>query len=389
MASLIVAACGGLYLLLLVVKSSGVLVSLRAQRRAAAAPPPLPEQWMMNVTVLQPILSGDIRLPIVLGDTIEALAHVQFVWLIDRDDRAAQDIAESLQRAHPAVRLDVQLFDAAPAGVNPKMFKLAGALGNVATPIAVVLDDDARLSAASLRQMVTQLERADLVTALPFYRETSQELGGALLAQFVNNNAALTYLALLPVAEPVSINGMCYAIRTASVAFPDALAPVLTQLADDLALARLFQARGLRIIQSTAAVEMETSTPTLRRYRQQMHRWFLFATLLLHDQSLFMQLTIALLYGVPALLLTGMLVGMATSWTLPAILISASVLLVRALTLIGLQRALTGRPRHRPLLSIISELSQPLHLLHALVDRTIIWRTRTYRVRANDDFTAV
>jgi ceramide glucosyltransferase len=40
-------------------------------------------------------------------------------------------------------------------------------------------------------------------------------------------------------------------------------------------------------------------------------------------------------------------------------------------------------------LSVVSELLQPLHMLHALVSRRIVWRTRRYLVRANDDFRAV
>jgi ceramide glucosyltransferase len=64
----------------------------------------------------------------------------------------------------------------------------------------------------------------------------------------------------------------------------------------------------------------------------------------------------------------------------------AGVLAVRALCLCGLQRSLTGGVRHTPILSVVSELLQPLHLLHASVQRTIIWRKRRYRVHHNDDF---
>jgi ceramide glucosyltransferase len=65
------------------------------------------------------------------------------------------------------------------------------------------------------------------------------------------------------------------------------------------------------------------------------------------------------------------------------------VLLIRSGVLCGLQWRLTGRVRHRPLLSVISELVQPLHFLHATLQRTIRWRTRVYRVRDNDDFVSL
>jgi ceramide glucosyltransferase len=65
------------------------------------------------------------------------------------------------------------------------------------------------------------------------------------------------------------------------------------------------------------------------------------------------------------------------------------VLALRAVVLITVQRRLTGQSRHSPLLSILSELLQPLHMLHAIASRRIVWRTRRYVVRANDDFRAV
>ena len=387
--AIVVVACGTLYLVLLALKSAGVIWSISAQRRGGREAKALATDWMRSVTVLQPILSGDAQLSAALADMVRALPEARFCWLIDDDDSEARRIVSSLGSAHPSVAIEVQEFDAAPAGVNPKMFKLAAALRGVTTPIAVVLDDDARLSAASLRQLVSELASADLVTALPFYRDACAGIGGRLLAQFVNNNAALTYLAPLPVMAPVSINGMCYAVRSESVSGADALAPVMTQLADDLALARLFRSRGARIVQSTAPVEMETTTPTLGRYRQQMHRWFLFATLLMREQDRATQVLIALLYALPPLLLGGTIVGALLSFAPAAWFVAATVLLARALTLIGFQRTLTGHTRHRPVLSVVSELLQPLHLLHALLDRTIIWRTRTYRVRQNHDFRPV
>jgi ceramide glucosyltransferase len=75
--------------------------------------------------------------------------------------------------------------------------------------------------------------------------------------------------------------------------------------------------------------------------------------------------------------------------------IAALILLgLRALVLMVVQQVITGRSRRSislfgQVLSIDSELLQPLHLLHALCQRRIIWRTRRYAVKANDDFQAV
>jgi ceramide glucosyltransferase len=388
-ALVIVVTCAVAYLLLLALKSMGVAWSVHRQRTQAQALPALATDWMQSVTVLQPILSGDAQLDAVLRDTVRALPDATFLWLIDEDDAVAQTTASDIQRTQLSTAIHVRQFNAAPPGVNPKMYKVAAALGDVTTPITLVLDDDARLSQHSLRQLVAELATADLVTALPFYRDASMALSERLLAQFVNNNAALTYLAMLPLMAPVSINGMCYAMRTDFARADDALSPVLPQLADDLALAQLFRSRGARIRQSTAPVEMETATPTLARYRQQMHRWFLFATLLVQQQTLRTQLLIATLYALPPLLLAAVLVGAPLSADTRIWGVAVAVLVCRALALTMIQRNLTGQSRHRVVLSVASELLQPLHLLHALLNRTIIWRTRRYRVRDNHDFRAL
>jgi len=294
-------------------------------------------------------------------------------------------VAAALRGRHGAQRIRLRSFGKAPDGINPKTFKLDLALPQVDAPVLLVLDDDARLPLHSLRRMLRELDGADLVTALPCCRDDAS-LGARLLAQFVNNNAALTYLPPLRFMPPVSINGMCWALRTQRLRGLGGLASVRGHLADDLAVAGLLHGAGARLCQSTAMVEVQTSVPTLRRYRQQMHRWFLFATLLLRRQSGPMRALIALLHGLPPLLLAA-LVGVALARPeAPALAALAGVLAVRGAGLCALQSALTGRRRHRPLLSLLSELLQPLHLLHAAVDRTILWRKRVYRVFDNDDF---
>lgn len=343
------------------------------------------EARLAQVCIVQPILSGDPQLARVLEDNLRALPRVRFFWLIDEDDAEAQAVTALLRRRYGEERIRVQRFGQAPDGVNPKTFKLDLALPQVDAPVLLVLDDDARLPLASLRQLLRELEGADLVTALPCCRDDAS-LGARLLAQFVNNNAALTYLPLLRFMPPVSINGMCWALRTQRLRALGGFVPIRTHLADDLAVAGLLIGAGARLRQSTARVEVQTSVPTLRRYRQQMHRWFLFATLLLRRQPGPLQALIALLHGLPPLLLaallgTALLRPSAVAWAA-----LAGVLAVRGAGLCALQSALTGRRRHRPLLSLLSELLQPLHLLHAAVDRTILWRKRVYRVIDNHDF---
>jgi ceramide glucosyltransferase len=356
-----------------------------------------PSATISSAAIVQPILSGDPDLPTALADNLAALPEARFLWLIDEDDDEAAVIVSKLRAAHPAHRIETLVCPAAPDGVNPKLFKLERARAEVARSEAirsevtsdafVVVDDDTRLTREGLAALLEALETHTVATGLPCYLDRRRDLPSRLLAEFVNNNAALTYLPLLAFAGPPTINGMTYAMTPAGLDAIGGFAPLSRHLADDLAVARRVIDAGGTIRQTPYPQFVATSVRDLGHYRTLMHRWFLFAMLLLREQSAGWTLAITLLHGLPPLLL----------WTLvlvaPVSIASAAPLLLllplRAITLIAVQRRLTGRGRHSPILSIVSELLQPLHLLHALVSRRIVWRTRRYLVRANDDFRAV
>lgn len=340
-----------------------------------------------NVTLVQPILSGDPALESVLESNLLSLDSAHFLWLTDNDDTQAAVVTARLQQRYPHHRIDVVSSSAPPEGVNPKLYKLDRALARITTEHLLVLDDDAHLTALSLRQMLTAVEENTLVTALPWYQSTGA-LPCQLLAQFVNDNSAMTYLPLLPFSPPLTLNGMCYAIPVATLKRTGGFTPLLRFLTDDLALASHLKRHQVRIIQSAASVCVQTSVAGPRAYFRQMHRWFLFATLLLREKSLPMNGVIFLLQGLHPLLLWGMILLALSGGPVPwSILVACT--LVRQSVLSGLQKKVSHRIPTRPVLSLVSELLQPLHLLYALLNRTIYWRSRRYRVLRNDRFTSL
>lgn len=368
-----------IWLFILLFKFCFALKILRATTRGA-------QGELHHVTVMQPILSGDPALESVLAATLEQLPGAAFAWLIDDDDREAARVTTRLQQRYPQQRMTILSFPQAPQGVNPKLFKLEQARAQVKTEAILVLDDDAVLSAASLRTMLGELTDNSLVTALPWYR-AADNLPSRLLAQFVNDNSALTYLPLLPFAPPLTLNGMCYLIRCDVLARVGGFTSILHHLTDDLALATLLNREGVRIVQSTAAVRVQTSVPDARRYFRQMHRWFLFATLLMREKSVRINLAISLLQGLHPLLLWALLLMACSSLVHTGILLL--VLVVRHLALRAAQCSVAAEIPAHPLLSLLSELLQPFHLLHALCNRTIYWRSRRYRIFSNDRFTSL
>jgi len=370
------------------------LLALRAARREPPAPlqAPLQAEAGAGVAVAQAILSGDPRLGAVLEANLLELPAARFLWLVDADDEVAQAVCRDLQARHgggePGGRLDLLVLPPPADGHNPKLHKLALARPAVREPVLLVLDDDTRMPAATLAALLRKLGAADLATSLPGYLDDGRP-PSRLLAQFVNNNAALTYLPLLAFRPPVTINGMAYALRCDFLDAIGGFAPLLGHLTDDLAVAEQVLAAGGRIEQSARPHWVETTVRDLGHYNRMMHRWFLFALLLLRKQPLPLRAVIALLHALPPLLLAALVAAAALAPSPLTAGVLLAVLALRALGLAALQRSIYGRPLHSPLASPASELLQPLHLLHALCWRRIVWRKRRYRVRGERQFTAL
>jgi len=358
-----------------------------ARQAARAGPSARGTIAYADVAVLQPILAGDPALPEVLAEALDALpkaAHV--MWLVDEDDPRAVAITTSLMDARSERRITRLLCPPPTPGTNPKTVKLAAGVMACDEPVLVVLDDDARLGSDALDTLLGALDHGALATALPWY-DDSPSLPGALLAHFVNDHAALTYLAPLALLPPVSINGMAYALRRETLDTIGGFGPLAAHLTDDLALALSLRAHALPIVQTSAPVRMRTSLADQGSYVRLMHRWYLFATLLLAAHGPRVRVLAALLQGLPPLLLWGALGATSFAASPAAFAGLAATLVLRQRVLGGLHRRFVpGALRHRPFLSALVELLQPLHLLHALLVRDIHWRTRRYRVRAVDDF---
>ena len=112
-----------------------------------------------------------------------------------------------------------------------------------------------------------------------------------------------------------------------------------------------------------------------------MHRWFFFDVLLMREKSLKINLVIFILHGVHPLLFWMILLS---AFTHP--LMVTGCVILRCVVIRKVQVEVTQDIRPHPVMSIISEMMQPVHLLHALCNRSIIWRTKSYKVFSNKKF---
>lgn len=354
-----------------------------------------------GIDVLQPIRSGDPTLGEALAASLRALGGrgARLHWLIDEDDPLAARIVAATLGAQPTLRAQVavSVHPPCPPAVNPKLFKLDRALNDCvsadrAGATVLVLDDDARLPPATLDALRAALDAthaADgpiIATALPVYLP-APGLASRLLARFVNDGAAITYLPPRLGGRSPSINGMCWAMRTDALRAIGGFAPHLRKLTDDLAMAQAVLAAGGRIEQRREPVWMRTALADGAAYVRQMHRWMLFARLLLHAQPPATRLRIALGQGLPTLLPLLSVVLLIAAPSLVAAIAAGLAALLHVVGRRALQRACAGAATPlQPLTSLLVALLLPLHLLRAWLDPRIRWRTHRYRVRSDGGF---
>jgi len=341
-----------------------------------------------SVTILQPILGGDPALEQTLRTNLQnAPAGACFVWLVDTDDQVGRDVAEGLLQQQHGNRVQLVLTPPCEEGLNPKLFKLNRAFPHVTTDFIAVLDDDTILSADHLPRGIATLTNCELYTGLPRYHRGSS-LWSNLVAHFVNNNSITTYLSLLELTGPLTINGMFYLTRTETLRRMGGFESILGQLCDDYALARLVMDHGGRIRQGVTSQVLQTSIAGPYQYLRQMHRWFLFANVLVRDQSIGVQALLVIVLGLPPLLLWGSFLCLTGGW--PGAVVLLALLLVRHLMIRLLhRRVFQQRLAFSWILSLIAESLQPFHLLHACVSPVIVWRSRRIRVGQRGSFSYV
>ncbi len=368
-----------LYLAILLVKS---FLSLRHFARH-----PESEEIERPITVLQPILGGDPGLQEALETNLRnastcaiPLAGRRARFHRPRGDltigRASSGSSSqrfSVPNARRAAIRSCSSFDLAFPQIESEFF--------------AVLDDDTMLSSGHLEKAIAALANCELYTGLPRY-STGSNVWSKLVAHFVNNNSILTYLSLLDWIGTLSINGMFYVMRTATLRKAGGFEPILTQLCDDYALARLIRDGGGRIQQGVTSQLIATSIDGPKHYVRLMHRWFLFATVLVRDQTLLTQGLLLLMLGMPSLLLWLSLLCLTGGWI--GVVVLVQLLGYRHLVLIALHRRVFPLP---PTLSWwtspVSELLQTIHLGHASFSRVIVWRSRKMRVGSKGSFVEV
>lgn len=333
---------------------------------------------LLEVTVLQPILSGDPTLAACLADNLSQTPEAQFIWLIDEDDLEAQKIAEILA---PPQRVRVVIGPRPTDGENPKVAKLARALPLVETRYLAVLDDDTVLPHGGLSRAISALETGGLATGLPLYASRANGWS-RLVSGFVNGSALLTYPAASMVGAARTINGMFYASEVASLVQAGGFEAIRGSLTDDYAIATLFRRLGAPITQTDVLHPISTTVTDIGHYFGIMRRWMIFGSRYLREnRSLFSLVLILVPSLAPPVLLV---VGLVSGW--PWALGALALLLAKAAGNRLLRQRLGGPAGNAIDMAYeaAADLLTPIHIIFALVSpNRFNWRSR--RIRVTDE----
>jgi ceramide glucosyltransferase len=356
-------------------------------------PRPAPRRRVNRVSILQPILSGDPTLARTLGHNLATPCAVprEFIWLVDEEDRVAQQICSDLCAAYLDAGVQIQLLPRAPQGQNPKTFKLVRGLAAATGDVICVLDDDTMLPAGGLELCLPYLDEpgAGLAFGLP-YQVNFGNPWSSLVAAFVNSSSLLTYIPYTALHEPVTINGMFYALRRETLAAIGGFAGLEPILADDFAIAQRVRQHGYWLVQTPLCHAISTHVAGPRRYLSLIQRWFIFPRESLmrhlpwHEQ--------ALVYGLalfPTLAPLLLLVGLVVWPALPLALLLLTYLGYHYLLCQDWNRRyLRGAtPLSKSWLWPVLQIVFPLQLLAALLlPQRINWRGHVMQVERGGGF---
>ena len=341
-------------------------------------------------TVVQPILSGDIRLEDDLSANLKNTDDMKFIWLVDKSDHLARQTVENiLKNKNYSSRVETYYLDDVPQEVNPKVFKLSQAVKKIKTEYTVILDDDAVIDRKKLDELsIYEKDKAEwIVTGIP-YNYNIKGFYSKLISAFINSNSIFSYFSMSFLNENKTINGMFYILRTDILKKYSAFEEIKYWLCDDLALATYLLSKNVKIIQSTIFCNVRNTVPNFRKYILLMKRWLLFSNVYMKNAFSIKFLFIILLpVFLPAILLFLSFYFGINHFIMIIVLFVGKVGLFHIVRLFIYQSEIQkkGNFFHKAdelPYELISEFLLPFILVYTLLTPpVIIWRNKKIRVK--------
>lgn len=334
------------------------------------------------ITVIQPILSGDIRLESDLLSNLKNTSKMKFIWLIDNDDTEAKKVCNNILKDNYKNRVKLIEVEPVPPDINPKVFKLEKAISQVDTEYTIVLDDDVVIDMKFFNRIDLYKEilnsKEVLISALP-YNYNNKTFFSKLISAFVNSQSFFTYFTMAYLKQTKTINGMFYMAKTDIFIKYNAFENIKYYLCDDFALASFLRSKNVELIQSTIYCNVRTTVTNLIAYIRLLKRWLLFANVYMSEEISISFVIFTLLPNILplALIITSLFYGL--NYTLIAILI----LLIKGFISYIFRHHLLHKKESLNVIffELLQELTLPIIYFYTLISKpVIIWRNKRIRV---------
>ena len=354
-------------------------------------PPPTPE--VHTVSILQPIVSGDRTLANCLEQNLDLRSRheVEYLWLLDENDTEAARICESLAAAHPRANVRIVRVPLPDDRSSPKMVKLIEGVRRAHGEILCVLDDDTLVPDDGLEVCLSHLRDPDVGAAfgLPYYTHF-EGFWSSLVAYYGNSQNLSTYIPYTMLIEPVTMCGMFYCFHRATYDAIGGFGGLESALVDDFAVARLFRAKGYRLVQTTVRNATRIHVEGCRAFLRTMHRWMIFARQTVMKELPLPELAIVYSVGVGSvlgpLLLVAALAIQPSTWLagIVALYLAYHYLIFAHFNAAYLHHA---SPLSRSWLVVLMHVVLPLQLVVAsLAPRRLYWRGQLIEVERGGGF---
>lgn len=366
---------GAIVASVVVALSTSVHVSLvafviAAVRRARRTPASVKDA-ASRVSVLKPLSGVDDD----LDENLDSFARLspppfEILFGVTPGDDDATAAVDRFRARHPTLTTRV-VATTASAARNPKVAKLIALAEEARGEILVVSDANVRVAPDTLAALSDALRAPDVGLVTNVVVGGGERTAGAALDN-LQLGAAIAPVVVLSAhgPRPLAI-GKSMAMRRDDLARLGGFARVGDVLAEDHALARLFEGAGLRTCVSFTTVENRNVSSTLGATLQRHFRWMV------------MRRTIAPLaflvepLAAPAIVALLALASAPSATTALAATGALGVQLAANLTLVRVLRGVPVPLRYWPL-----ELARPFAMLGcylaAWTRRRVRWRDRTY-----------
>lgn len=230
---------------------------------------------LKEVTIFQPVLSGDSYLKEKLSIIYNTAKEAELIWAVDEDDNEAEKIINEITGNNPKKNLRVIKCGRAPFYENPKVYKIIQT-EKLWRKYVVILDDDTAVNTKELENIDKKLLETSIITGIPYYLKAGN-IWGDMVRAYVNSNSVYNYFTSAFFSGNRTINGMFYIFKSEKVISLKLYQKIRQKLCDDYEFAKIAAENGIKVYQSVIPCKLNTEIKDLRTFLKLMRRWHVFA----------------------------------------------------------------------------------------------------------------